>query len=961
MAAPSDRDAAVHSYDAAAASDMSGRRGRQGVPAEGAARSGGAEAKQGRARQGLGWLAILVAAWAIIAVRHRAAIFWPPYEDQAVGLWTEADFLVESRFDYYALRYDVPHFMSEEHGPRSYMISVLPTLVALLMELCPSIRAAIATAHLATFALSAATAVLLFVLVRPLAGGTTAALSAAALLTTPLFAAQTELVGMDVPLTPLMLLVIWLVAQRRYTWAAVASTGAFLVKATGSLATLATIGYLAVLLVGGRGRVSRGEQRLRAIGLAANVVALGFQSALVWWGDTSVALRAQIEWPEVVRLSSAVYWCPDLVVLLGVAVIAALIGWTELLRTGSLRTAPLGAGTTVGTGVVGAGMVGPGMVDHGGVSRSTVHDHPPTRADGDVRVDGGRGPIARATSAVERAWSAAPVVSLAWIVLALMLVANARYIFIPRYFTSAVPLVYIVLISAAFAIPTRKRVGQVLLAGVVLFNLANSHGRFFPDIAWVGAEEFERQPWLHARSCPFTERSLEYRDDLESNRRAIRLLAAEYGEHPLLIALPQLFYVSKPRLGYVEQPLDAHDVGTFATAVASLTETLLPAALDPARPRPICYFSGNARMTLPPRTLEDRIIYQDRLDPALELYILEPPADMPHEAVALDEWYLDRTWPGPWLVERAELRALYLARTNRLAQAIAETRQALAWLPDEPQLARLLEGALGAERALEQQGAQPGAVQGSFSSESNSGGAAGGAASLADDGTELGAVLVHQFPVLATADWQLAAGLARLQGRSASVPENRRLDASVHDAAEGAGESTGAGDQADHYRQALERLAEGRWREAREAFRCVANDVGRTGKAALAQYALGVMALEQGDLDEAATRLATAHAALAEMPEVPRALAELYLVRAEWIAAEGASRAAIDVAPQFAEAHHCLALALLGQGRTDEAHEALRQVLRCDEAHTLAQFHLRTLERRVERAESEPSRSDGRR
>lgn len=68
-------------------------------------------------RRCIGSLALLLMITAALAVWKWDIVRSPPYEEQAVGLWSEASFLVESGFDYYGLRFEQHDNTDKERGP----------------------------------------------------------------------------------------------------------------------------------------------------------------------------------------------------------------------------------------------------------------------------------------------------------------------------------------------------------------------------------------------------------------------------------------------------------------------------------------------------------------------------------------------------------------------------------------------------------------------------------------------------------------------------------------------------------------------------------------------------------------------------------------------------------------------------------------------------------------------------
>lgn len=543
------------------------------------------------------WTLWLVGCLALVAWR-RETLALPPYEDQAVGLWTEADFLAESNFDYYALRYQQSHFMSPQSGVRSYMISVLPTVVAVLMRAAPSPRASFIAAHLLTAAAASGCCVLVWRLSRTWLGDAAAVALGAVLATTPLFAVQAEMLGMDVPLTLLTLWSLALVHRGRWLAAAGAGFGAFMMKATGALVTGGMVACLLAWWWSSRGMQAPLDRRLWRRALMLNLALLLVEWSLIAWGDTSREVRMQIEWPACLRLPSAWNWCPDvlLALLISAGATALRLAWKWRLVA------------------------------------TPVKDDKCTR-------------IARW---IHHELDERPSQVLAWCVLAGLVVACSRYIFIPRYFTcgAALTLVTLAGVSPVLSVGLRRCTWAALLTWVG-FNVANADGRWYPDIETAAGDDFLHNARLHARSCPFTERSREYLVDQRANLSLMNWLERAHGDEPALLPLPYLYYATKPRLGYVSRPLAALDAGNFATALQSFTEHSTPLA-DGGWQSPLLVWTGASRVTLPPPRTAAELLYNDGLRPPVKVYRARVP-DAIADRQQLADWYVAQTRSADFL------------------------------------------------------------------------------------------------------------------------------------------------------------------------------------------------------------------------------------------------------------------------------------------------------------------------
>lgn len=566
----------------------------------------------------LAWPLALLVVWAGVTIWSRDVIHSPPYEDQAIGWWLEADFLADSGFNYYELRYGQQHYQNDESGVRSYMISVLPTLLALLMTISPDVPTTIVVIHLFGSACAAAILLMVFAVVRRRVGTVAAVLTSLALFSTPAFNTQIKIVGMDIPLTVFALLAAICVWRQHYVAASLVSTVAFFMKATGGLIVMATLVYLTLRwMLGGR-RIDPLERRRIHRGLIANSVALIAQTAIVAWGDTSVPILWGTDWPKVWSLPYAVYWCPDLVLVFFVALSLSL---ARLAVDVAHQTARRPEGATLSGWRVALGEV--------------------------LRQRG--------------------MLVFCWIAVLGMVAASGLYIFIPRYFTCAMPFLFIGLGLAVFSWPAARLSGVVTFLALIVFNFANMDGRFYPRIESAAGKLFQQTATFHARSCPFTERSSEYLLDHRSNQAAARLLETHYADHPILAPRPILHYLSEPRLGYVERPLRVYNASTFQGAITGF----LAAMTDPSAAThkdPIFVWSGVSRTTLPPPEPEDEILYDDGLPTPLIVYRKRLPVAA--SKADLKAWFLAHTWPGPWPAERLQGRILYLTDQGQLEQAI---------------------------------------------------------------------------------------------------------------------------------------------------------------------------------------------------------------------------------------------------------------------------------------------------
>ena len=583
-------------------------------------------------------------AFALLIVRAARSdlLYSPPFQDQAVGLWTEADFLARSGFDYHRLLYDEHHFMDDEPGPRSYMISVLPTLVGIGMLALPDVDSLIVVNRVISYGLGALIVALLATMLWPRLGWLFAVALAAAMLSTPLFLVQLDIMGMDVPLAATMLLASVFLFKERYVVAATLGMLAFAFKATGQLITLASIAWLMLLLIFGAGRVDAAQLKKYLIGLLANLLALSIQFAAIYFGDTSVGHLSTDDWPDILKPKRAIFTTtPDLGLLLLIAVAGVVIVYlVRLLRELPKRT---------------------------------------------------ESSWLRRMQATVYGWLLSdPQLVVSSIIIGGLLVSSTMLIYTPRYVFCAVPFLYLILGSllgnVRIAWPRASWAALVAIACVTGANLTNQSGKYFPEIAKLDREVWAGIPGLTPRSCVFTERSREYLADHESNQRAFRLLDERYYDRPIFAASPYKFLLSLPNLGHVRHELEVHDASLWALAIAEFRDVMLRSSSQTADHDPIFVWFGHARVTLPPPEPGDEIIYDDGLEPPLVLFIKHLPADVPRTAQAIEDWYIERTWSRDFLIARVRERPDYLKTTGRFDRALAELNQAIAWEPQIPEL-----------------------------------------------------------------------------------------------------------------------------------------------------------------------------------------------------------------------------------------------------------------------------------
>lgn len=604
------------------------------IPAEPAWREEPRNAGIPRAARSLG-LAIVVAA-CLLAWR-RETLCLPPFQDQAVGYWAEASYLAESNFDYYSLLYKENHYMDDVSGPRSYMISVLPTLLAALMKVAPDADAVVVVFRLLSFLMGAGILVAVFRQLQREMPSVDAGLVCAALATTPAFITQIEIMGMDVPLALTFLFAFECLRTDRFVMAGLWSFLAFLIKATGQLMTLTAATYAVILLLSGTARLSR-EQKVRCRRAVAFYIALFLaETGLIAWGDTSVKYLAVDSWPYIFK---PLYSLPALTPDVGVVLAAVLpISIVRLLRA---------------------------------MSQGTSEPGEPV--------------IRRVQSAIFEGIRRERALFISWILICGLLASASLYIYTPRYVFCALPFLFFSL-GAVLSSPSSIRwLARSAVVALIAVNLWNADGRLFPSIPPYGESVFAEIPGLTARSCAFVERSREYLLDHRSTIAAIDLIQKKYGDHPVFAAVPHLFFLRDPRLGYMRRSMRILDASNFTIAVANFTDVYLAQPGRPEPPTPIFFVFAHSRVCVPTITPQDRVIYKDELEPPLILYLKHVPGEVRTDRMKLEDWYIEQTWTESFVPSRVRDRLAFLLKTQRFKRIRFELDDALKLRPDDLEL-----------------------------------------------------------------------------------------------------------------------------------------------------------------------------------------------------------------------------------------------------------------------------------
>lgn len=515
----------------------------------------------------------------------------PPYYDFAFSVWPEAAYLARTDFDFHALRYDEAFLLSEQGGPRAYMTSVLPAVAALGMKLFPTPRGGLIWYHLFTFGCAALVATVLLGEGRRRLGTVSALLVALVVLTTPVFSAQVDMMGMEIPLAAATSVTAWCVARGRYSLAALAAFAAFLMKATGLIVALALVLFLSATLV--LELVARRPGRpwlavARAWALAS--IGVAAQWAIAQWGD---AFTGQLM--DGPPLGMLLVWSPDVVVigLLVAGAGVARIGYWLLF--GRLELAP------------------------GGVFR--------------------RG-AARWARAIENR----PIVLFGAVLLVGILAAIYRGPFLPRYLAFGVPILYLLAVELLVLVP--RAAAGVALGLVLVVNLVNWNGALFPDVVDGMNRRWGVPGAALARSGSFYERSHEYLADHEWTRSMIERIAREYAGESIVTSLPFTYFFAYPEFGYIEGPVPVYSISPVKgvdSTFPDYTELVRARPREPIFIKAANYFTvGSYKFEIPHAARGDEILVVDDGPWPVEVYRKGWPA--PPSNAELEAWYQDRLW-----------------------------------------------------------------------------------------------------------------------------------------------------------------------------------------------------------------------------------------------------------------------------------------------------------------------------
>jgi len=570
-----------------------------------------------RRHPSLVWFLSFVALTMAITTWRWEIIDSPPYWDSAMGLFLEADFLADTGFDYARLWFEERRFI--EGGAAIYLTSVLPTFVALLMTSLDSPRSVFVVYHVFTFACASAATLLVVAICRPWAGTFGAALIGAVVLTTPIFAVQVDMLGMDLPMLVLALLSAWCAVRRRFVWAAAAGCAAFFIKMSGGLVLGALfVPLLLDFVLRYRGQSVQWRRRIWLFTSLACFVLGGVLLLDQWMGnlDTSAVERYKINPSQgLIVMEDLPYWCPELVLIM----ILACIAWPVVTtwRVISLRR-------------------------QGRSLQDAFHD---------VLI-------------------ADPIDIYSWtIVLGMLLILSMAYT-IPRYLIFPLPFLYIIVGGLLFRGRQRPWLAVVPWAVLLGFNLANQDGRYDPV--------FPEEARIDYRTGAILERSREYLADHLANQHAVAYLVEHCADRTVFAGNPFVHFLTLPRLGYVKRPLHGYSVSTYGTENFPTVEHLPEGeAPNPVFVHVLNRFDQNSLGRVPPPSPTDIVLWQDRhRESPITIY------EKRQNPLATPEENKNRLISLVWPIDRQFQRAKYLAAHDRPQEAFRVYRTLLGLDPN---------------------------------------------------------------------------------------------------------------------------------------------------------------------------------------------------------------------------------------------------------------------------------------
>lgn len=509
-----------------------------------------------------------------------------PYWSSALGVFTEASARAFG---------DVSS--DQTPAPAALKNSFIPLLVAGTMKVLPPGTPVILAVRIFTFASAALILVLLVGGLHHRLGWGGGIITAAVVLTTPVFAVQTEQLGQEIPLAALVILATALLFRQATMSAAIVGLLAFAAKWTGVVYLAAATIFLVL-----RG-VRFGFQRPIVRGIIAHLIGLGVASAVLYFraeqgfhfgGWVPPASFGTSPLVEVWR------WSPDLLILLGLTIVLVVA-----------LAQPVSVSATTST------------------------------------EDAANKPKSKPITF----WDQPILFSFLFVTLMATLLGVVGAV--PANLAVLVPFIIVPLSWVILSSPTWRLLGMCVMYLLLGFNLVNSAGMVYPPLAGQGLDW--RTGSLRERSREYLF------DDQIRSVEAVRAIVKSCRDKKIVAPPPFVQYLSLPALGYVIEPFEGYSTGDLTTArfpsIEKLQEeTPSELAIVALHNR---YTRGH-EWIVPPMEQGDTLIYPSskgmrsteefKRSPVLVYVLRNVPSE---DDVARQQRYVRRFWPTTQMLMQA--------------------------------------------------------------------------------------------------------------------------------------------------------------------------------------------------------------------------------------------------------------------------------------------------------------------
>lgn len=244
-----------------------------------------------------------------------------------------------------------------------------------------------------------------------------------------------------------------------------------------------------------------------------------------------------------------------------------------------------------------------------------------------------------------------------------------------------------------------RAVGWSVAAVMLVFNIFNQHGRFYPSPAIVHGPEF-------ARTGSVLSRSLEYRQDHEANIEAVQAIVQHANGEIIVVAEPLSNFLALPRLGYVEESVAGISLRLVVQAepkMISFRSAIIAWPADAvfvvtANP----YYHESPPLVITGPSESDEILYQHETPAPLTVFRRREGTG-PQIST---EWLFERFLVYATVNHRAMAQAIVLEHGGQIDRAIDSLEEELRYSPSNAEvrvaLAKLLIKQGSTDRAREE-------------------------------------------------------------------------------------------------------------------------------------------------------------------------------------------------------------------------------------------------------------------